>query len=95
MQITIGTDAVRIVNRNSRRKSVTFTNLSAGGQLIYIDNVNPSGLTAGNAGYRLAPGGSISFITYFDGDDILQPFSGISSGAGAILAFKDLSERGE
>lgn len=94
MQITIGTDPLRVVNRNAARKSVTFTNLSAGGQLIYLDNVSPAGLTTGNAGYRLAPGGSISFILFFDGSDILQPFSAIASGAGAVLAFKDLSERG-
>lgn len=90
--VTIGTVPLAIVGRNSGRKSFSVRNASVGGQIIYIDNVLPGGLTVGNAGHPLSVGESLHFLADFDGPDIKLPWSGIASGAGAVLYFKEYAE---
>lgn len=88
---TIGTAAVSVVPGNAGRKTITFNNRSAGGQILYLDIAAPGGMTATNAGYVLSPGAAISFMTEFDGADIQQEWSAISDVAGAILYTRETS----
>lgn len=90
--MVVGTAAVLVMNRNSGRKSMSVRNASAGGQVVYIDNVRPEGLTVGNAGHPLSVGESLNFLLEFDGPDIKDPWSGIASAAGAVLYFKEYNE---
>jgi len=89
---TVGTTSVEILNRNAQRKSLTLFNVSVGGQIIYIDNVKPEGMTVENAGYVLVPNSSLNVMLFFDGEDIKLPWSAISDGAGAILYHKELGD---
>lgn len=90
---TVGTTSVSVVNYNSGRQTVTFTNRSTAGQIIYLDNVRPEGLTTANAGYILSPGSSISFLLEFDGPDIQGPWSAIADAAGGLLYWKETNLR--
>ncbi|MCW4049027.1 MAG: hypothetical protein NWE89_04745 [Candidatus Bathyarchaeota archaeon] len=92
-QTVVGAAPLQILDRNSKRKSLTFFNVSVGGQVIYIDNVRNDGMTVANAGYVLVPNGSVSFMEFFDGSEIKLPWSAISDGAGAILYHKELADR--
>lgn len=91
--VTITTDPSLLVDRNSRRMSFSVRNASVGGQIIYIDNVGPGGMTVENAGHPLSVGESLNFILEFDGPDIRGPWSAIASAAGAVLYFKEYAER--
>ena len=46
----VGVTPVSIVDYNAGRKTITLTNRSTGGQIVYLDNVRPEGLTITNAG---------------------------------------------
>lgn len=91
--IPVGTAAVPVVGDNAARKSFSVRNYSAAGQVIFIDNVKPDGLTAGNAAHPLSVGESLNFILMFDGPDIKQPWSAIASAGAATLYFKEYNER--
>lgn len=90
--ITIGAATVLIVNRNSGRKAFSVRNNSAAGQVVYIDNSRPEGLTVLNAAHPLSVGESLHFLLEFDGPDIKLPWSGIADGAGALLYYKEYNE---
>lgn len=91
--MTVGTAPVAVLNRNSMRMSMSVRNASVGGQVIYIDNVVPGGMTVANAGHPLSVGESLNFLLEFDGPDIKGPWSAIASAAGATLYFKEYAER--
>jgi len=91
--IPVGVTAVSIVGDNAARQSFSLRNYSAAGQVIFIDNVKPDGLTAGNAAHPLSVGESLNFILEFDGPDIKQPWSAIADVANALLYYKEYSER--
>jgi hypothetical protein len=89
--VTVGTTSVTIVNQNSARKTITFTNRSVGGQVITLDNSDPLGLQTTNGGYVIAPGAAIAFLLDWDGPDILGPWSSVADGAGGLLFYKETS----
>lgn len=89
----IGAASVLVMDRNSRRMSMSVRNASVGGQIIYIDNVTPGGMTIGNAGHPLAVGESLNFLIDFDGPDIRGPWSAIASAAGGVLYYKEYAQR--
>jgi len=91
--ITVGVAPVAVMNRNSMRMSMSVRNASAGGQIIYVDNVVPGGMTIENAGHPLSVGESLNFLVEFDGLDIKGPWSAIASAAGATLYYKEYAER--
>lgn len=91
--VTIGTASALVMNRNSGRMSMSVRNTSAAGQIIYIDNVTPGGMTVENAGHPLSVGESLNFILEFDGPDIRGPWSAIASAGGATLYYKEYAER--
>jgi len=89
----VGVAPVNTVNYNAGRKTITFTNRSTAGQIIYLDNVRPEGLTTLNAGYILSPGAAISFLLDQDGPDIQGPWSAIADAAGGLLYSKETNIR--
>ena len=91
--MTVGTAPVAVLNRNSMRMSMSVRNASVGGQVIYIDNVTPGGMTVENAGHPLSVGESLNFLLEFDGPDIKGPWSAIASAAGGTLYYKEYAER--
>lgn len=91
-QVTVGTTSVQAVDFNSGRKTIVFYNNSAGTQKIFLDNTEPGGLTATNAGIVLEPGNGVGWSVFFDGNDIKLPWSAIADGAGAILVIKETNE---
>jgi len=88
----VGVVPVAVVGSNSGRKAFSVRNASAAGQLIYIDNVRPGGLTVANAAHPLSVGESLHFLYDFDGPDIKLPWSGIASAAAGTLYFKEYGE---
>lgn len=91
--IPVGTAAISVVGDNAARQSFSVRNYSPAGQVIFVDNVKPDGLTAGNAAHPLSVGESLNFILVFDGPDIKQPWSAIADVAGAVLYYKEYNER--
>lgn len=91
--VTIGAAPALVMNRNSRRMSMSVRNASLAGQVIYIDNVAPGGMTVENAGHPLSVGESLNFILEFDGPDIRGPWSAIASAAAGVLYYKEYAER--
>ena len=91
-QTVVGAAPLQILEQNAERKSLSFFNVSVGGQVIYIDNVRNEGMTVANAGYVLVPNGSLNLMTTFDGNDIKLQWAAIADGAGAILYHKELGE---
>lgn len=91
--VVIGADSALVMNRNFGRMSMSVRNASVGGQIIYIDNVTPSGMTVENAGHPLAVGESLNFVLEFDGPDIRGPWSAIASAAGGVLYYKEYAQR--
>lgn len=89
----VGVASVPVVDRNSLRKSFSVRNASAAGQIIYIDNVVPGGMTVDNAGHVLAVGESLNFLILLDGPDIRGPWSAIASAGAATLYYKEYAER--
>ncbi len=89
----VGIAAVEIVDRNSGRKTITFNNRSAAGQVVTLDMSDALGLTILNGGYVLAPGAAIAFMTFLDGNDIKNKWSAVSDVAGALLYWKETAER--
>jgi hypothetical protein len=92
MQKTIGTTPELIANANPHRTSLAIKNESTGGQTIYIGLMEPIGLTTTNADYALAPGEGYIWLYKEDGKDILSPFSVVSSGAGGIIRYRELTD---
>jgi hypothetical protein len=90
--IAVGTSAVGLTGLGPGRRSITIRNASTGGQTVYIDNVPPGGLTTTNAGYQLSPGEFMSWIAFFDGKEIKQPWSAIADGAGGLVYYKELND---
>lgn len=93
--MVVGTDPIEVLNRNSGRMSLSVRNASLAGQLVYIDNVIPGGMTIANAGHPLAVGESLNFLLLLDGADIRGPWSAVSDAAGAVLYYKEYSEHRE
>jgi hypothetical protein len=91
--IPVGTAPVPVVGDNAARQAFSVRNASTAGQVIYIDNVKPDGLTTGNAAHPLSVGESLNFILMFDGPDIRQPWSAIASAGAATLYYKEYNER--
>lgn len=91
--IQVGAAPVLVVDRNAARKSFSVRNASTAGQIIYIDNVVPGGMTIGNAGHPLSVGESLNFLVFLDGPDIRGPWSAIASAGAATLYYKEYSER--
>lgn len=91
--ITVGTAPVPVVGDNAARQAFSVRNASTAGQVIYVDNVKPDGLTVGNAAHPLSVGESLNFILMFDGPDIKQPWSAIASAGAATLYYKEYNER--
>jgi len=89
--MTVGTTALPVLNRNSKRQTCSFGN--EGLSNIYITNSEPGGLVAVIANYRLAPGDVMDLSLLVDGKDILQPWSAISDAAGGILRYAEMAER--
>jgi hypothetical protein len=59
--IPVGTAPVPVVGDNAARQAFSVRNASTAGQVIYIDNVKPDGLTTGNAAHPLSVGESLNF----------------------------------
>ena len=91
--LAVGVLPVQVVDRNVGRKTITFTNRSAAGQVVTLDMGDPLGLTILNGGYVLAPGAAIAFMTYFDGNDIRNKWSAVSDVAAGLLYFRETAER--
>lgn len=91
--IAVGVAPVQVVDRNAGRKTITFTNRSIAGQVITIDMGDQLGLTILNGGYVLAPGAAISFMVFFDGNDIKDKWSAVSDVAAGLLYYRETVER--
>lgn len=91
--ITFGIIPVNVVLQNAARRTITFNNRSAAGQVITLDNIDPLGLTTINGGYVLAPGAQIAFLLDWDGPDITGPWSAVADVAGALLFWKETHVR--
>ncbi len=91
--LTIGVAPGAVVLQNAARRTITFINRSAAGQVITLDNVDPLGLTTTNGGYVIGPGAPISFLLDWDGPDIQGPWSAVSDVAGALLFWKETHVR--
>jgi len=89
---TIGAASQRVVPPNAGRRTISFTNRSATGQVIYLDDSEPGGLVIGNAGYVLGVGDYLHFGVRQDGYDVKHVWSAIADAAGAVLYVKELSE---
>ena len=87
--IAIGVAPLQVVLRNAARRTIMFTNRSAAGQVITLDNFDPAGLTILNGGYVLAPGAAIAFLLDWDGPDIQGPWSSVADVAGGLLFWKE------
>lgn len=92
--VTVGTTPAQAAPRNAARKTISMTNRSTGGQVIYLAKGQPSGLAIANAEYVLAVGESLHFLLLFDGPDIQDEWGAIASAAGATLYIGETSERG-
>jgi len=91
--VAVGVAPVQVVDRNAGRKTITFTNRSAAGQVVTLDMGDPLGLTILNGGYVLAPGAAIAFMVFFDGNDIKEKWSAVSDVAAGLLYWKETAER--
>lgn len=91
--IAIGVAPINVVLRNAARRTIMFTNRSALGQVITLDNYDPGGLTILNGGYVLAPGSAIAFMLDWDGPDIQGPWSAVSDVAAGLLYWKETHVR--
>lgn len=92
VHVTVGVAAVRAASRNARRKTISFTNTSAGGQGIHLGRSMKGGLTTTNSEYYLAAGDSLHFVEFFDGRDIRDQWDAIATGAGADLTIGETSD---
>lgn len=91
--IAVGVASIEIVDRNAGRKTITFTNRSAAGQVITLDMSDALGLTIANGGYVLGPGAAIAFLIEWDGPDIQGKWSAVSDVAGGLLYWKETNVR--
>jgi len=90
--VVVGVGPIQVVDRNSGRKTITFTNRSPGGQVITLDMSDALGLTILNGGYVIAPGAAIAFMTLLDGIDIQNKWSAVSDVAAGLLYWKETME---
>ena len=89
---TIGIAPVRLVGSNAGRRTLSLTNRSLAGQVIYISDTEPGGLVIANASFVLGVGDYLHFGKVDDGNDVKHPWSAIATAAGAVLYLGELSE---
>lgn len=90
VNVTIGTSSTEIapeVQRPSLRKLIVMTNISTGGQVISVSDITDA---IANTGIVLAVGGSYSEFVDPAFLPSQKPFNAISSGAGGILAVREV-----
>lgn len=92
-QVSVGTSAVSVANRNAARRTISFTNRSTSGQIIHLTRGQSGGLTVSNSDYVLSVGESLHFVLAFDGPDIKDEWSAVSDGASGVLHVGETSER--
>lgn len=91
-QVTVGTTAVSVAPRNSKRMGITLYNKSSGGQVIDISKYGPHGLTTINSEYSLSVGSGLTFLLAFDGPEIRGEWGAIASGAGGVIVVGETAE---
>lgn len=91
--ITVGVAAVDVIDRDAKRKTISFFNSSGAGQVIYISKQKADGTTVANSEYPLPPNSGLDFDIGVDGGDIRGSWCAIASAAGGSLYYSSTSER--
>lgn len=79
--------------RNAARKTLSFTNRSTAGQVIYLTKGPATGLSTSNAEYVLSVGESLHFLEMWDGPDIKDEWGAMASADAASLYVGETSQR--
>jgi hypothetical protein len=83
----------QVVSRNSARRTLSFTNRSGAGQVIYLTKGTYSGLATTNAEYVLSVGESLHFLLDWDGSDIQDEWGAMASADAATMYVGETSNR--
>jgi hypothetical protein len=92
---TVNIAPADVVPDNAARQTISFTNRSAAGQVIYLTKGTSNGLSTSNAEYVLSVGESLHFILAFDGSDICDTWGAMATADGAIMYVGESSKRPE
>lgn len=90
---TVNIAPAQIAPRNAARKTISFTNRSASGQVAYLTKGPATGLSTDNAEYVLSVGESLHFLEMWDGSDIKDAWGAMASANAAIVYVGETSER--
>jgi hypothetical protein len=85
---TVTTAGVKVLERNAYRRSIVFHNKSA--ETIWLETMEPNGISIANAGIRIPEGGVISFNWQQDGaQTVVDTWSAISESGSPVLVVRE------
>ena len=87
-QITTSTSGKKVFERNAFRRSLVFHNKGTG--TIFLETMEPNGISTTNAGIRIPEGGIISMDWLKDGaETITNAWSVIAESGTPLLVYRE------